>query len=768
VILRGDCIEVMAELPEASVDAIVTDPPYGLGFMGKRWDALPPGEDVAREALRVLKPGGHLLAFGGTRTYHRLACAVEDAGFEIRDTICWLYGSGFPKSLDVSKAIDKAAGAEREVVGEKVAPKGKTHAELHGARSGRAGGGIMGDAVPVARNSELVTAPATAEAAEWDGWGTALKPAHEPVVVARKPLVGTVAANVAEHGTGALNIDGCRIEADWSERSEAWKRSGRSAKPDADKIAAPPGIGIDTSKGRWPANVVLDEEAAGMLDEQTGDRPSGSGAKSRTPGRAARCARSMASQPAAIRAARRASSTSPRRAGASATRGWTASRSARRATSRTTPTSGRRTARATRAPPRSRSATTTRPSSPLRSCAGSSGSSPRPAAPCSTRSSGAARPAAPRRSKASSSSASSASPSTPSWPKRASPTGPNERSPSLPADSYTPGEVSWLLSMNGEEAEDGDWISGEEQARARDVHSLRSTGQWGAGDESGLPVIARWHDVRRARDEVIERRAGRAVAQLSRGGFTQQQIAERAGVHQATVSRKLKVRRDDLLAELHDPDAEEDDQSPRRTWSTLCAACYMGEGNVRLSKAPKVQTPAVRLGATVAERWVLAGRMWDASRGRPVQRWHTRHGDQLLARPISRAALGAAYDAVFVLGDEQRVERLNFIRRSDADIPTGNPHIGQWKRATAAADRGEPPPQMVVLPRVALPIVDAEPERQTHCCEQHLAPELRSRIVRGQWFTARPVMQAVQILQAERESALQSGAARRDGAEWSG
>jgi DNA modification methylase len=281
VILRGDCIEVMAELPEASVDAIVTDPPYGLGFMGKRWDALPPGEDVAREALRVLKPGGHLLAFGGTRTYHRLACAVEDAGFEIRDTICWLYGSGFPKSLDVSKAIDKAAGAEREVVGEKVAPNGKTHAELHGARSGRAGGGIMGDAVPVARNSELVTAPATAEAAEWDGWGTALKPAHEPVVVARKPLVGTVAANVAEHGTGALNIDGCRIEADWSERSEAWKRSGRSAKPDADKIAAPPGIGIDTSKGRWPANVVLDEEAAGMLDEQTGDRPSGSGAKSR-------------------------------------------------------------------------------------------------------------------------------------------------------------------------------------------------------------------------------------------------------------------------------------------------------------------------------------------------------------------------------------------------------------------------------------------------------------------------------------------------------
>src|SRR5450759_1092068 len=114
---HGDCLEVMRDIADASVDSIVTDPPYGLGFMGKAWDDLPPGLPWARECLRVLKPGGHLLAFGGTRTSHRLACAIEDAGFEIRDSIAWLYGSGFPKSLDVSKAIDKAAGAEREVVG---------------------------------------------------------------------------------------------------------------------------------------------------------------------------------------------------------------------------------------------------------------------------------------------------------------------------------------------------------------------------------------------------------------------------------------------------------------------------------------------------------------------------------------------------------------------------------------------------------------------------------------------------------------------------
>jgi DNA modification methylase len=260
VILRGDCIEVMASMDAASVDAIVTDPPYGLGFMGKRWDALPPGEDVAREMLRVLKPGGHLLAFGGTRTYHRLAVAVEDAGFEIRDTIAWLYGSGFPKSHDVSKAIDKAAGAEREVVGEQ--PDRWTQK-----------GGVLNFSTDRPQESVPVTgAPATPEALGWDGWGTALKPAHEPIVVARKPLDGTVAANVLEHGTGALNIDGTRIEHDgrgiWGNHGQ--RPENHRAEPGSNGTTMGRGWNAPGSRrhdaGRWPANVVLDEEAADALD----------------------------------------------------------------------------------------------------------------------------------------------------------------------------------------------------------------------------------------------------------------------------------------------------------------------------------------------------------------------------------------------------------------------------------------------------------------------------------------------------------------------
>ena len=161
---RGDCLSVMRGMAASSVDAIVTDPPYGLGFMGKEWDHSVPGEAYWREALRVAKPGAHLLCFGGTRTFHRMACAIEDAGWEIRDTIMWVYGSGFPKSMDVGKAIDKAPAE-----------------------------------------------PAGNEAKMWDGWGTCLKPAWEPIIVARKPLDGTVAHNVMEHGTGAINIDACRV-----------------------------------------------------------------------------------------------------------------------------------------------------------------------------------------------------------------------------------------------------------------------------------------------------------------------------------------------------------------------------------------------------------------------------------------------------------------------------------------------------------------------------------------------------------------------------
>jgi DNA modification methylase len=196
-VLVGDCREVMQTMADNSVDAIVTDPPYELGFMGKSWDSTGVAYDVTvwQECLRVLKPGGHLLAFGGSRTYHRLAVAIEDAGFQIRDQIMWVYGSGFPKSLNISKAIDKDAGAEREVV--------STY-ETHDIRNA----GLMD------RKGSMtveVTAPATAEAKEWEGWGTALKPAHEPIVMARKPLDGTVAKNVLTHGTGGINIDECRV-----------------------------------------------------------------------------------------------------------------------------------------------------------------------------------------------------------------------------------------------------------------------------------------------------------------------------------------------------------------------------------------------------------------------------------------------------------------------------------------------------------------------------------------------------------------------------
>jgi hypothetical protein len=206
-LLHGDCLERLQELPDCSVDACVTDPPYGLRFMGKAWDYDVPQAEVWREVLRVLKPGGHLLAFAGTRTQHRMAVNIEDAGFEIRDMIAWLYGSGFPKSHNVSKAIDKAAGAEREVVG----------ATDHPGICGEPPRAMLREQQKRERAARVIniTAPATPEAAQqWDGWGTALKPALEPITVARKPFKGNVAANVLEHGTGAINIDGCRV-GDW-------------------------------------------------------------------------------------------------------------------------------------------------------------------------------------------------------------------------------------------------------------------------------------------------------------------------------------------------------------------------------------------------------------------------------------------------------------------------------------------------------------------------------------------------------------------------
>jgi site-specific DNA-methyltransferase (adenine-specific) len=226
-LMLGDCLERLRELPDNSVDSVVTDPPYGLSFMGKKWDYDVPSVDVWRECLRVLKPGGHLLAFAGTRTQHRMAVRIEDAGFEIRDMIAWMYGSGFPKSLDVSKALDKAAGVERPdaIKGGHMGAAGR----LHGEDYINEGAAVIEKTIPAVVGKGALTrgTPLTESAQQWQGWGTALKPALEPITVARKPLIGTVAQNVLEHGTGAINVDGCRV-------------------------------GADDQLGRWPANLIHD------------------------------------------------------------------------------------------------------------------------------------------------------------------------------------------------------------------------------------------------------------------------------------------------------------------------------------------------------------------------------------------------------------------------------------------------------------------------------------------------------------------------------
>jgi DNA modification methylase len=243
---HGDCLEVLRTMPDNSVDSIVTDPPYGLSFMGKKWDYDVPSEDIWRECLRVLKPGGHLLAFAGTRTQHRMAVRIEDAGFEIRDMIAWCYGSGFPKSLDVSKAIDKAAGAVREVVGRhKASIPNITPRPSDGAR--------------FSNGDDNITAPATEAAKQWEGWGTALKPALEPITVARKPLgEKTVAANVLAHGTGGINVDGCRVGTE-----EITIRGGAGGCVAPWKLTQ-----INAQRvGRFPANFIHDgsDEVVGLF-----------------------------------------------------------------------------------------------------------------------------------------------------------------------------------------------------------------------------------------------------------------------------------------------------------------------------------------------------------------------------------------------------------------------------------------------------------------------------------------------------------------------
>jgi DNA modification methylase len=257
-ILQGDCRELMATLEENSVDAIVTDPPYELGFMGKSWDASGVAFDVNtwKEALRVLKPGGHLIAFSGSRTYHRMAVAIEDAGFEIRDQIMWVYGSGFPKSHNISKGIDKAAGAEREIVGNRI-----TGAAMASRSDGR-GSSDAGSG----QNLINITAPATADAQQWDGWGTALKPAHEPMVLARKPLISTVVNNVLTYGTGGLNIDGSRVGTEGGTTGSEYIPNDT---PIYGKGLGNTGDIVTLDAGRWPANFIHDgsDEVVGLFPD---------------------------------------------------------------------------------------------------------------------------------------------------------------------------------------------------------------------------------------------------------------------------------------------------------------------------------------------------------------------------------------------------------------------------------------------------------------------------------------------------------------------
>lgn len=254
---HGDCLDWLRTVESESVDSIVTDPPAGIAFMNKAWDHHKGGRaqwvawlaEILRECLRVLKPGGHALVWSIPRTEHWTACAVEDAGFEIRDGVYHLFAQGWPKSLDVSKAIDAAAGAEREMVGRKTyAGRGmrpvlpSTPTETYGVNR------------DPFRDTREVTAPVTDDARRWQGWGTALKPAVERWVLARKPLAGTVAENVLAHGTGALNIDGCRVPCDVRPARELGGETQRWGSYAAHTSSRAIG---ETTLGRWPANVVL-------------------------------------------------------------------------------------------------------------------------------------------------------------------------------------------------------------------------------------------------------------------------------------------------------------------------------------------------------------------------------------------------------------------------------------------------------------------------------------------------------------------------------
>lgn len=247
-VLHGDSLDKLGMIKAESISALITDPPYGLGFMGKDWDKALPDPAIWSACLRVMKPGAHGLVFGGTRLWHRLAVHLEDSGFEIRDTLMWVYGSGFPKSLDVGKAIDKAAGAEREVVG---------IAGRSGAKRACMAGDFTG-------GEYMESAPATDAAKQWDGWGTALKPAWEPILLIRKPLSGTVAANVQEHGTGGINVDGCRV-------GEGTGKPRPEYTPNQRNAVYGTGMGggaWENTSGRWPTNFIPQEMAADLLGDK--------------------------------------------------------------------------------------------------------------------------------------------------------------------------------------------------------------------------------------------------------------------------------------------------------------------------------------------------------------------------------------------------------------------------------------------------------------------------------------------------------------------
>ena len=316
----GDCLEVLATLPDNSVDSIVTDPPYGLSFMGKKWDYDVPSVAIWEQCLRVLKPGGHLLAFAGTRTQHRMACRIEDAGFEIRDMIAWVYGSGFPKSLDVSKAIDKHGGQSVAWFGpwfrhwrEAQGINQKQVAALFPSKTGNLTGCVsnweLGFNMPTPKQFNLIrdtfglpfesiqaaerevvgvqkgamagwsmdggtkfvdrniTAPATPKAQQWSGWGTALKPALEPITMARKPFSSTVAANVIQYGTGAINVDGCRVP--------GWKpqvTQGINSNASNFNVTKERRTSGDSNSGRWPANIIHDGSNEAALSLKSGAR----------------------------------------------------------------------------------------------------------------------------------------------------------------------------------------------------------------------------------------------------------------------------------------------------------------------------------------------------------------------------------------------------------------------------------------------------------------------------------------------------------------